>query len=67
MATAELQEHDSTPPDTVRDGRRGGLGETANQSQILGPDAGGLPGAGGTAGAVNQKQSVAVGGGKTQF
>ena len=67
MAIAELQEHDSTPPDTVREGRRGGVGETANQSQILDTDAGGLPGADGTAGAVNQKQSVAVGNDKTQF
>ena len=67
MSIGELQGHDSTPPDTVREGRRGGLGETANQSQILGPDAAGLPGAGGTDGTVNQKLSVAVGSGKTQF
>ena len=68
MAIAELQGHDSTPPDTVRAGRRGGVGETANQSQILdSTDKGYTPGADGTEGAVNQKLSVAVGSGKTQF
>ena len=68
MAIAELQEHDSTPPDTVRDGRRGGVGEAANQSQILdSTDKGYTPSADGTEGSVNQKLSVAVGSGKTQF